>query len=371
MMLEIFFSFLVLFAVFSLSAYYYRNYTNASGMDIDRVWIAYISYNNDTLPNYAGIRQRVGGYPQVESCAFSSGNVPFGFSQSNTDIKYNNNSVMSDVMYVEPEYPQALGISVSEGRWFTWEDTIGGQYAPIVMTRTLKEALFGAEEAIGKSWMITPEDGKPYGFKVVGIIDHFKHRDDFQAQDNCFFRPQISKYDREALLIRVKPEADAQFEARLSKDLVSMGKDWSVEVQHLPQMKDNKNRMVWIPMFIALIVCGFLVLNVALGLFGVLFQTISRRRGEIGVRRAMGATKVNILLHFIGETAMIATFGLLLGIFFAVQFPLLHVFDVHASVYITGMMTAILVVYGLVLLCAWYPSRQAAQIFPATALREE
>lgn len=371
MMLEIFFSFLVLFAVSSLSAYFYHNYKDASGMEIDHVWVANISYNNDTLPNYEGILQRLATYPKIESYAFASHNVPFSFSQSNTDFKYGNASAVSDVMRVEPDYPKTLGITLSEGRWFTWEDTIGGQYTPIVITRALKNAVFGDENPIGKSWSNTNEDGSSQGFKVLGIIDHFKHSDDFQKQGNCFFRPQGPKYDRDVLLIKVKPDADAMLEARLAKDLVNIGKDWSVEIQHMGNMKVNKNRIVWIPMLIALIVCGFLVVNVALGLFGVLFQTISRRKGEIGLRRAMGATKREILWHFVGETAMIATLGLLLGMFFAVQFPLLQVFDVQTGIYLTGMGIALAAVYGLVLLCAWYPSRQAAQIFPAEALREE
>ncbi len=371
MMLEIFFSFLVLFAVFSLTAYFYRNYKNASGMDINQVWVAHLSYNTDTLPNYEGILQRLATYPQVQSYTFTSNNVPFGFSSHNNDFKYGNASAMAEVMRVEPDYPKTLGIVLSEGRWFTWEDTIGGKYTPVVITRALKDAVFGDENPIGKSWTNTSTEGVPQGFKVLGIVDHFKHDHDFQEKSNCFFRPQEAKHDRDAILIKVKPEADAVFEARLAKDLVNIGKDWSVEIQHLDNMKSNKNMIVWIPMLIALIVCGFLVINVALGLFGVLFQNISRRRGEIGVRRAMGATKSNILWHFVGETAMIATLGLLLGVFFAVQFPLLQVFDVQTGIYLTGMGIALAAVYGLVLLCAWYPSWQAAQIYPAEALREE
>jgi putative ABC transport system permease protein len=49
----------------------------------------------------------------------------------------------------------------------------------------------------------------------------------------------------------------------------------------------------------------------------------------------------------------------------------LNVFDVAASVYIWGILLAVLAVYLLVVLCAWFPSRQAARIHPAVALHEE
>ena len=85
----------------------------------------------------------------------------------------------------------------------------------------------------------------------------------------------------------------------------------------------------------------------------------------------MGATKRAIMQQIIGETAMIATLGLLLGLFFAVQFPLLNIFDISSGVYGIAILLAVLAVYLLVLGCAYYPSRQASQIFPAEALRDE
>jgi putative ABC transport system permease protein len=372
MMLEIFFSFIVLFAVFSFSTYFYRNYRNASGMDIERTWVTYMAYNTDTMPNFDLIRQRLKTYPEIESFSFSSNNVPFGFSSWNNSLEYNGAKALSEVMHVEPEYPKTLGLALSEGRWFTWEDTIGGKFTPIVITRFLKEALFGEEDAIGKSWTFQSEfDKTSGGYRVVGVVDHFKHKDDFQQRSTCFFRPSGDKNTRQTILMKVKPGVDAEFEARLAKDLVNIGKDWSVEIQHLDAMKSTQNLLTFIPLLIALIVCAFLVVNVAMGLFGVLFQNINRRRGEIGVRRAMGATKPEILRHFVGETAMLTTFGVLLGLFFAVQFPLLDVFDVHPAVYGSGMAMAAATIYALTLLCAWYPSRQAAEIFPADALRSE
>ena len=136
-------------------------------------------------------------------------------------------------------------------------------------------------------------------------------------------------------------------------------------------MKAQKNSIIIIPLTIAFVVCGFLIINVAFGLFGVLFQNITRRKGEIGVRRAMGATGLNIMGQFVGEMVVLATFSIALGVFFAVQFPILNVFDVASSVYFGGIVAAILAVYVLVILCAWFPSRQAAAIHPAMALHDE
>lgn len=370
LMLEIFFSFIVLFAVYSFASYLYKNYKGQTGINIDDVWVATVEFKTDTTANTALIRQRLKTYPEVSSFSFSTTNVPYSFSTMNNTLSYEGREAMTDHFDVDPNYGQTMGVQLSAGRWFTAEDTIGGKYQPMVITKALAEALFGDNDPIGKAWN-NSENGTGQGHKVVGVVDHFKHKSDFQERGNCCFQPFTPDKGRNAIMLKMKPGADANFEARLTKDLLQLGSGWSVEIQHLDKMKATQNMFYWVPLLIALAVCGFLAINVALGLFGVLFQNINRRRGEIGLRRAMGATKTAVQRQFIGETAMLTTFGVALGAFFAVQFPLLSVFDLPASVYLSGIALATITIYGLTLLCAWYPSRQAAAVFPAEALREE
>ena len=109
----------------------------------------------------------------------------------------------------------------------------------------------------------------------------------------------------------------------------------------------------------------------ALGLFGVMWYNINKRRGEIGLRRAIGATGKSVSSQLVTESIILATLSIIVGTFFAVQFPLLNVFDLPASVYIIAMLLAIIFIYVLVIICALYPGRQAAAIYPAVALHEE
>jgi putative ABC transport system permease protein len=118
-------------------------------------------------------------------------------------------------------------------------------------------------------------------------------------------------------------------------------------------------------------VCLFLLVNVALGLFGVLWLNINQRRAELGVRRAMGASGAAISGQVLGEILTLTTFGLLLGLLVAAQFPLLGVFNIKAGVYLTAMVLATVGLYALAAGCALYPSQLAARIQPAVALREE
>lgn len=364
MMLEIFVSFLILFAVWSLSVYTYRNYINPVGLSTERVWAIYLQFNTDSdslrRMNCELVSQYLKGNRGIEAFAFSSANLPFGFSTMNNQFEYKEKQVMSDNIAVSPAYPDVLGIQMSAGRWFTAADTVG-PITPVVITRHMANDLFGSEDPLGKTFSTDR--------RVVGVVEYFRHKSSFQADENCVFEP-AHDWDND-MLVKVAAGTDAEFEAQLARSLQKLGKNWTVEMQHQDDMKSTQDKTVIIPILILFGVCGFLVFNVGLGLFGVLFQNISRRRGEIGIRRAVGATKKQIMRYFVGETLVIATFGVVLGVFFAVQIPLLGVFDIEGIIYFWGIIFATLSIYLIATLCAFYPSRQAAIIYPAIALHEE
>jgi putative ABC transport system permease protein len=365
-MLEIFVAFFILFAVSSLSVYFYRGYIKPSGINAEKVWVAYIDFNSsdDSLNrgNRELLRQRLKSYKEIKSFSFGS-HFPYGNSNSNRGFDYNGKKYRSETMAVEDAFPEVLGIKMASGEWFHERDTILKE-KPIVITQHLKEELFGDEEAVGK---VIGEEWKE---KIVGVVPNFKHQNDYQFKDDVIFQSTYRDVYT-SLILKMDPSVSADFEAQFAKSIQNLGKNWTVQIQHLDEMKKHKNQMIIIPLIIAFIVCGFLLLNVAFGLFGVLFQNINRRRGEIGLRRAIGASANNISAQFIGEMVVLATFSVILGLFFAIQFPLLKVFDVAPSIYLTGILLAVLLVYLIVIACAWFPSRQAAAIQPAMALHEE
>jgi len=116
----------------------------------------------------------------------------------------------------------------------------------------------------------------------------------------------------------------------------------------------------------------FLMIMVALGLIGVLWQTVTRRTMEIGLRRAQGATAADIYLQIMGELFFIATMGLIPGILLIVQFPLLNLIgDLKISVYFYSIAISMLLIYLLTFICGLYPGWLATRIRPAEALHYE
>ncbi|MBC5775270.1 ABC transporter permease [Pontibacter sp. KCTC 32443] len=372
---EIFFCFLVLFGVLSFIVYNVSNYTKPLGFKHENVWLLTMRPSTDSTAQNRQIVeqviQRVRAFPQVEQASFTSSNAPFSFSRMNNDFSYGKiKRIESDVYEVQDEYKDVMQLQVSKGRWFSASDN-ASHHEPIVINKAFQQGLFGEEDPVGK--VIHVNDTTTY--QVVGVTDYFRAGSEYAAEFPAVFtrinlQKNPDKYENE-LLIRVKPGTGIDFEEKMVKEISGIGKEWTMEVATLEKMRQNKSKLTLVPMIALGLVCGFLILNVALGLFGVLWYNISRRNSEIGLRRALGAASGQIYRQFIGEVLVLATFGLIFGVLFAVQFPLLQVFDVESEVYFIALAGAVVLIYVLTTICALYPSRQAAAIHPAIALHED
>jgi len=144
------------------------------------------------------------------------------------------------------------------------------------------------------------------------------------------------------------------------------------QVDPLPKMRRSIMRLKLVPFVAAALIAGFMLIMVALGMVGVLWQSVARRRREIGLRRALGATGRGVSLQVLGELLVVASAGVLLGAAVTVQLPLLGVIGwVGNGVYALGMVLAALTIYGLTVVSALYPSWLATQVQPAEALHDE
>jgi len=230
--------------------------------------------------------------------------------------------------------------------------------------------MFGEENAIGKLLDWGDEKNR---FKIIGVVGDVKVDGDYLPAGKSLYRKLDTAGFKwvNTILLKVSPDADAAFESRLSKLMSRTLVNSNLEIEHLEDIRVFKNNITIIPMIICIIVAAFLIINVALGLFGVLWYNINQRRGEIGLRRAIGASGSSVSLQLVIESLMLATLSIVVGTFFAIQFPLLNVFGVPANVYIIALLLSIAFIYLLVIVCSLYPGKQAAAILPAIALHEE
>ena len=374
LMLEIFLSFIGLFAGATFVLYPYNNYKIPAGFEAENVWSvtfdAPSGINNiDSLKMFReSVRQVVLSTKQVEDVTYTTVNIPYSGNGFNGAVKHGSNQTYANMYITEDNYANILRLKVLEGRWFSRNDDVAKE-KPAIINESLKKELFGKGDALGKI-IETENSGRT---KIIGIVPDTKHESEAEAPPpGLYLRMDTGNMRNHILmLVKVKPGADPALESKIHKTLSNIMRDGNIEIQHLTDMRYERNRMMRVPFIIFIIIATFLIINVALGIFGVLWYNINKRKGEIGLRRAVGASGWAISWQLVAEAVLLATLSLILGSFFAIQFPLMKTFNLPAENYITAFIFSILFIYGLVILCSLYPGKQAAAIYPAEALHED
>lgn len=214
--------------------------------------------------------------------------------------------------------------------------------------------------------------------RIVGVIADFRKDGEYAAPENFMFnRARLDDVtdERESvreLVIRVRPGTTAAFEEQAVALLRAAAPDWTFQAEPLPKSRETALRIWLAPVSAAGVVSVFLLLMVAMGLTGVLWLHITQRTREIGLRRAKGATILNIQAQLVGEVVLLTTFAVLVGVAIVIQFPILRIFDfVSPFVYVVSISVSLVLIYLLTMACAWAPGRLASSVEPAEALRYE
>ncbi len=368
--LEVFFSFAILFAVFSFVIYNLRTYSTPLGFDTEDIWVCHLDFEfGQDSAEIADIKKvlirELNAKPQIESASLLGAITPFSGNTWTTSNDDNGFTLKTMMGFADEHYARSGGLNIIEGRWFEEGDD-NRKYKPIVISKKMRETHFPDKPVLDSLIRIEGER------QIIGVIDHFKYKGEFEEESSMtfFYTPSYSE-DAFNVNIRLKPGTPASFEEELNQTIAQITKSSSFIIENVENSRKRTSRAVWIPIVALLSICGFLVLNVALGLFGVLWYNISKRRAEIGLRRTLGASQSRVSVQFVGEVFFVALIGILTGAFFAIQVPLLKVVDIAPINLYYAIFLASLLICILVLVCSFYPSNQAARIHPAVALHEE
>ncbi|WP_375435183.1 FtsX-like permease family protein [uncultured Hymenobacter sp.] len=378
---EIFFSFVVLFGVGTVLITFGKHYLEPHGFSHKQVWRLQIAAGQgQKMPRTEldNVLRQVRALPGVQTVALSSFNTPFTFSTMNGGFHAGNNEITDVNHYdADDDYAAAMGLQLREGRWFKPLDNASTR-RPAVITRDMREALFGAGPAVGRTFAwgdVNHVSDAKDEFQVVGVVEAVRTDNEFGPATPSVWKRLLpydtTRWEGATVLVRVRPGEGGELQQKITRTVAGVTRQWTTEVRTMEDDRLNKRRYTLTPLVGLALIGGFLVVNVALGLFGVLWYNISQRRAEIGLRRAMGATGAAISRQFLGEMAMVTTLGVVLGGLLAAQFPLLGAFSLPPTLYVAAIAAAALLVYLITALCAFYPSRLAAGIRPAVALREE
>ena len=377
--LEILLAFMVVFAIVAFAVRNYQLSRIPTGFEWRDQWSVSIR-NDQPLPNdaaiYDALKRALLELPEVEKVAFT-GLAAYEISRMtwNYSLPDGSRRVESDSIICSDDFFDAMQMTPVQGRWFSKADD-GADATPTVINRMLADKLFPGIPAVGQVFIEAEARDKPRRFRVSAVIEQYRPRGEYM--DPVYlalprFVPGAGELQAGTIILRVKPGTPRAFEARLSARLKREHNDWSFVISPLSESRKTMQKLQMLPLVIMSVIAAFLLVMVAFGLFGVLWQNTTQRIPEIGLRRALGADAGHIYRQIIAEQMLLSSGAIAVALVLLVQLPLTGVFgdSLNWPVFLTAAALSAGVIYLLSLLCSLYPGWRAARLSPTQALHYE
>jgi len=397
---EIFFSFLIVFVVATLGVALLSRWGAPTGFDWHDVWVMSVTpiirgdhswtrmsivqqtdkertAEQQTAAQVDRVMRELRSFPQIESVA-ADGMTPYANHIWTTGLQPRGRDVTVTADQATDDFARVMKIRLLQGRWFTPDDE-ARNYQPIVIDTDAARTMFGTKDALGQKFVDDHfgDDNVRTEMRVVGVIAPFRQQGELSENNinMVFFRASLHRPAEplaKSIVFRVRPGTPASFEAELNQRLHPESADMTFHIQRMDQMRTASIRLRIVPLIALGIVALFLISMVTLGLTGVLWQTVTRRMREIGLRRAVGASGRAVRSQVLMEVALLATLAVSIGVVIVLQLPLLGLSRVVSpGEFAMGFVAALVVIYAITLACGAYPGGLASRIEPAEALRYE
>ena len=291
-------------------------------------------------------------------------------------------SLIVSTYFAPPDAVKTLGLDIVEGRDLTQDDMVefdGEIDTParkwpraIVLTKAAAEALYPGTSAIGKTLYYGGGD-EAAEMRVVGIVDRLQSvlaetgpRGEYSAllplvTDTTYFKFAVRTEPGQ----RDRVMTDAQAALRASAPTPRV-----VTVRSSEEDRNNRYRNERSLAWMLVAVSALLLLVTASGIVGMTMLRVAQRRKQIGVRRALGARKSDIVRYFVTENIIVTTAGVMVGIVAAIGLNemLVRMLELpKLPIAYLGIGAIMLWLLGIV--AVYGPAWRAAGIPPAEATR--
>lgn len=287
-------------------------------------------------------------------------------------IEASGKSEKGNLMGTSEDAFKVIKLELDAGHLFTNAD-LEKKAKVIILGSSAAEKLFGSSQnAIGKKVKIQNQR-----FVIIGVMK--KIGGSLGSDDNGnLYTPYTSVYSMNpdkkffAIYLKAKDNADvAQVKADVKKALLKRYKEDDFSVTEQSELLSTVNSIFGIMNTVLIAIGSISLLVGGIGIMNIMYATVTDRTKEIGVRRAIGATKQDILFQFVFESTILSLLGGLLGlaistlIVIAIQPVFPAVINALSVTVGFGISSIIGIFFGV------FPARRAANLSPIEAIRYE
>ncbi|AWB66590.1 hypothetical protein C2869_09175 [Saccharobesus litoralis] len=350
-----------------------------TGLDEDVLFTITVSPNKgeaDPIRDLQAIRA-VPGVENVtlsDSLPLSGGGSTSGFRLT-TDNDPNAKSANASIFFTEQHFVYTAGLELVAGRNFNADEVtlienqrqLFSAEFNVIVTQAFADALFENGDAIGK----TIYQG-PIPAKIIGIVKTLHgYSPKWGTAERTMLLNHIVLFAPQKYLIRTNTKGMLAVMEQTKQALRTANPKAVIsEPKKFSKMKNDYYSRDYLLRNVLMTLVVALLMITALGIIGMTLFNINRRIKQIGTRRALGASKQDIVLHFMLENLILLFTGIVLGIALAIGLnnQLIQYFEV-AKLPVEQLLWALLAILFIGQAATFWPALRAANISPAIATR--
>ncbi len=295
-------------------------------------------------------------------------------------IKYGNRTLFHDVVGTTTNFPEVHAVDILAGRMFTTSDLATRRRVVVLGSEIPQNLEMTAENLIGRTLTINR-----IPFEIIGVFEEVGERFGPEPDDQLFIpltTAELRVFGQDRLRSLSAQVAEGvslemgmvDIERVLRREhKIRPGEDNDFMIMNRRQFMEMAQASTEIFAFLLASIAGVSLLVGGIGIMNIMLVSVTERTREIGVRKALGATRFNILMQFVIEALTIGALGGMLGIALGAggAWALIEFANWNVFISIDAVLLAVIFSVGVGLFFGIWPARRAAQLDPIEALRHD